>query len=100
MGEASSILRRTLTVAVLAAVCLGSGCQSLVEAMGYTVVDDQLVEISAVRDKYTQAYIDRTLPLVDAYLEGDAKEEIRDMGETLKRVSAKEHALLKGLPDE
>jgi hypothetical protein len=99
----SSILRSARLALVAGALILVTGltgCRSMVEAMGYTVVDDELVSISATRDKFTAKYVDATLPLVEEHLDGDAKLELKDMGETLKRVSAKEHKLIAGEIEE
>lgn len=81
---------RTIGVALVLGL---SGCVSIVEGLGYTVVDEELVAIDKARDAATQKYVDETLPLV-------VEDRIRELGETLKRVSAKEQALLSGSLDE
>ena len=85
-----------LAAGLLALAALPCGCKSMVEAMGYTVVDDELVEISQARDNATQEYVDITLPNLSKSFDGLELAKYKDLGETLKRVSRKEHLLLSG----
>jgi hypothetical protein len=100
-NESSSFggLRVILVAGMLILATCGFGCRSMVEALGYTTVDEELVQISAARDKATQEYVDATLPHLAAHFEGVDLARMKDLGETLKRVSAKEHLLLSGVPD-
>lgn len=83
---------------ILISVLLGAslcGCQSMIEAIGYTVVDEELKAISAARDDATQEYITATLPLVEASSKEAAdKAKLLDLGKTLARVSRKERILI------
>lgn len=91
----SSLLRAAVLVAVLlAAATTAGGCRSLVEAVGYTVVDEDLKQIVVVRDDATQEYIAATLPLIDKHAPDEDKPRLNDLGQTLARVSKKERELI------
>ena len=91
----SSLARTVVLVAALLAVATSStGCRSLVEACGYTVVDDELKQIVVVRDDATQEYIKATLPLIDEHAPESDKLRWSDLGRTLARVSKKERELI------
>jgi hypothetical protein len=83
-----------LAAGLLALAAPLSGCRSMVEAMGYTVVDEELAEICAVRDDATQKYVDATFPLLKDGFEGEKLLEMEDLARTLKRVSRKERELI------
>ena len=91
----------TKSILVLAAGLMAlaaplSGCKNIVEAIGYRVVDEQLEDICSVRDDATQEYVDATLPLLKDAFEGEDLLRMKDLGETLKRVSRKERDLVTG----
>jgi hypothetical protein len=89
-------MSRLLICVLLVLLPLSVGCRSLVEAMGYTVVDEEIVAIDKVRDAATARYVDSTLPLLEKGFEGKALKDMEDLGKTLKRVSRKESLLLSG----
>jgi len=85
-----------LAAGLLALAASFSGCRGLIEAAGYTVVDEELVAISKARDDATKEYVDATLPLLDKGFEDLDLDRMKDLGATLKRVSEKEHVLISG----
>jgi len=95
MGSRFPILRAlALAAGLLILAASFAGCRSLIEAVGYTVVDEDLVQISKARNDATQEYVDATLPILDKGFDGLDLVRMQDLGKTLKRVSAKEHNLL------
>ena len=88
-----------MRITILFLALLGAsltGCQSVIEAMGYTVVDEELQQVDNARDEATQKYVAQTLPLLAKGFEGEALLEAKDLGETLQRVSALENRLING----
>jgi len=96
MRFASSSLLRTavLVAALLVAATTAGGCRSMVEAIGYTVVDEELQAIVAARDDATQEYVKATLPLIDEATQEPERARLIDLGQTLARVSTKERELI------
>lgn len=88
-------MRTTVLILALLGASL-TGCQSVIEAMGYTVVDEELQQVDTVRNAATQKYVVTTLPLLAKGLDGEALLEAKDLGETLQRVSALENKLING----
>ena len=92
-------MKRLMLILLLAVVALG-GCNSVASFLGADVVTDNIKDADAIRHKYTIEYIDATLPLVDQHMAAADKKKYKDVGERLKRISAKENKLLQGTWDD
>jgi len=96
-GKRFPLLRALALAAGLScAAAAFSGCRTVVEAMGYTVVDEDLEKVCVARDDATQRYLQETEPLLGQHFQGMQLLEMQDLAKTLSRVSRKERELVCG----